>query len=109
MADRSSSSATVSRTKCARWSGGTKSNTEGGNSSCCWTLHSRKVLAIAHSTKPAPAVSTHFRTPPALPGQTPSAFPGRAYVESGGLLGYGPDLRAIAARAATYVDISKHV
>jgi hypothetical protein len=28
----------------------------------------------------------------------------RAYVESGGLLGYGPDLRAIAARAAVYVD-----
>jgi ABC-type uncharacterized transport system substrate-binding protein len=33
-----------------------------------------------------------------------SAFPGRAYVESGGLFGYGPDLRAIGARSATYVD-----
>ena len=30
--------------------------------------------------------------------------PGRAYVESGGLLSYGPDLAAIGARAATYVD-----
>jgi len=31
-------------------------------------------------------------------------FPGRAYVENGGLLGYGPDLREIAVRAASYVD-----
>jgi putative ABC transport system substrate-binding protein len=40
----------------------------------------------------------------ALRNSLPTAFPGRAYVESGGLLGYGPDLRAIAARAAAYVD-----
>ncbi len=33
-----------------------------------------------------------------------SAFPGRAYVESGGLLAYGPDLRTISVRAASYVD-----
>jgi putative ABC transport system substrate-binding protein len=31
-------------------------------------------------------------------------FPGRAYVESGGLLGYGPDLRELAVRAASHVD-----
>jgi putative ABC transport system substrate-binding protein len=33
-----------------------------------------------------------------------AAFPGRAYVEAGGLVAYGPDLRAIGARAAVYVD-----
>jgi putative ABC transport system substrate-binding protein len=34
----------------------------------------------------------------------PSVFMGSAYVASGGLLGYGPDLRAVAGRAAIYVD-----
>ncbi len=33
-----------------------------------------------------------------------SAFPGRIYVDAGGLVSYGPDLRAVAARAAVYVD-----
>jgi putative ABC transport system substrate-binding protein len=32
-----------------------------------------------------------------------TVFPGRAYVESGGLLGYGPDLAAVGKRAAAYV------
>lgn len=33
-----------------------------------------------------------------------SAFPARIYVEAGGLVSYGPDLQAVAARAALYVD-----
>jgi putative ABC transport system substrate-binding protein len=33
-----------------------------------------------------------------------SVFPGRIYVESGGLIGYGPSLPLIARRAAVYVD-----
>jgi len=39
-----------------------------------------------------------------LRARLPSVFMGSAYVTSGGLLGYGPDLRAIAGRAAIYVD-----
>jgi putative tryptophan/tyrosine transport system substrate-binding protein len=31
-------------------------------------------------------------------------FPGRLYVESGGLISYGPDMLAVARRAANYVD-----
>ena len=33
-----------------------------------------------------------------------TVFPGRWYVESGGLIGYGPSLPLIARRAAVYVD-----
>jgi putative tryptophan/tyrosine transport system substrate-binding protein len=33
-----------------------------------------------------------------------TVFPGRPYVESGGLIGYGPNLPAVARRAANYVD-----
>ena len=34
----------------------------------------------------------------------PSVVPSRDFVESGGLVGYGPNVDAIARRAATYVD-----
>jgi putative ABC transport system substrate-binding protein len=40
----------------------------------------------------------------ALRHRLPSATPARMYVESGSLLSYGPDMRATARRAATYVD-----
>jgi putative ABC transport system substrate-binding protein len=37
-------------------------------------------------------------------GRLASIFPSWTYVQSGGLVGYGPDYRAIAGRAASYVD-----
>ena len=40
----------------------------------------------------------------ALHNGLPTASPGRAYAQSGALFGYGPDLRVVAERAATYVD-----
>jgi putative ABC transport system substrate-binding protein len=40
----------------------------------------------------------------ALRTRLATVFPGSAYAESGGLVGYGPDLRATASRAASYVD-----
>src|SRR5262245_35013057 len=40
----------------------------------------------------------------ALQNGLPSIFPGRDYVASGGLAGFGPNLKAIARRAAVYVD-----
>jgi putative ABC transport system substrate-binding protein len=41
----------------------------------------------------------------ALRNRLVTVFPGRLYVEeSGGLLGYGPDLPAVGRRAAAYVD-----
>ncbi|SRR5712691_10210986 len=40
----------------------------------------------------------------ALRAHLASVFPRSAYVEDGGLVGYGPDFRAIAIRAASYVD-----
>ena len=40
----------------------------------------------------------------ALQNRLVSVFPGRIYVESGGLVGFGPDLSAVARRAAVYVD-----
>jgi hypothetical protein len=33
----------------------------------------------------------------------------RDYVEAGGLMAYGPKIADLSRRAATYVDISKHV
>jgi putative tryptophan/tyrosine transport system substrate-binding protein len=40
----------------------------------------------------------------ALRHRLPSATPARMYAETGSLLSYGPDMRATARRAATYVD-----
>jgi putative tryptophan/tyrosine transport system substrate-binding protein len=40
----------------------------------------------------------------ALRYRLPSVTPARMYVETGSLLSYGPDMRATARRAATYVD-----
>ncbi|TXL70867.1 ABC transporter substrate-binding protein [Vineibacter terrae] len=40
----------------------------------------------------------------AVQNRLASVFPGRAYVASGGLIGYGPNLRQIARRATVYVD-----
>jgi putative tryptophan/tyrosine transport system substrate-binding protein len=40
----------------------------------------------------------------ALRNRLPTTTQGRMYVESGCLLGYGPDMRALARRAATYAD-----
>jgi putative ABC transport system substrate-binding protein len=40
----------------------------------------------------------------ALSAGLASVFPESAYVGSGGLVGYGPDRRAVAGRAASYVD-----
>ena len=40
----------------------------------------------------------------ALQNRLVSIFPGRDYVESGGLAGFGPNLDSIARRAAVYVD-----
>jgi putative ABC transport system substrate-binding protein len=40
----------------------------------------------------------------ALQNRLPAIFPGRIYVESGGLIGYGPDMNHVSRRAATYVD-----
>jgi putative ABC transport system substrate-binding protein len=40
----------------------------------------------------------------ALRHRLPTTTPGRMYVESDSLLGYGPDMRALARRAATYAD-----
>jgi ABC-type uncharacterized transport system substrate-binding protein len=34
----------------------------------------------------------------------PTAFPGREFVEAGGLMSYGPDYRTLFLRAADYVD-----
>jgi putative ABC transport system substrate-binding protein len=48
--------------------------------------HRREIAAAALSTRLA------------------SVFPRSAYIEDGGLVGYGPDFRAIAVRAASYVD-----
>jgi putative ABC transport system substrate-binding protein len=39
----------------------------------------------------------------------PTIFGHRVNVEEGGLMSYGPNVHALFARAATYVDISKHV
>jgi putative tryptophan/tyrosine transport system substrate-binding protein len=40
----------------------------------------------------------------ALQNRLASIFPGRDYVESGGLAGFGPNLDSISRRAAVYVD-----
>jgi putative ABC transport system substrate-binding protein len=40
----------------------------------------------------------------ALQNRVASIFPGRDYVESGGLAGFGPNLVSISRRAAVYVD-----
>ena len=39
----------------------------------------------------------------------PSMYGAKEYVNSGGLMSYGPNARDMFRRAATYVDISKHV
>jgi putative ABC transport system substrate-binding protein len=39
----------------------------------------------------------------------PAIYESREYAEAGGLLTYGQDLTDLFRRAATYVDISKHV
>jgi putative ABC transport system substrate-binding protein len=40
----------------------------------------------------------------ALRTRLATVFPGSAYAKSGGLVGYGPDMSAVAGRAASYVD-----
>jgi putative tryptophan/tyrosine transport system substrate-binding protein len=40
----------------------------------------------------------------ALRNRLATVFPGRVYVDSGGLLAYGPDIPAVGKRAAAYVD-----
>jgi hypothetical protein len=39
----------------------------------------------------------------------PTMHPQRQWVEDGGLISYGPNFPDLSRRAATYVDISKHV
>ena len=39
----------------------------------------------------------------------PSIFTSREFVDAGGLMAYGPNFTDLYRRAATYVDISKHV
>jgi len=39
----------------------------------------------------------------------PATYGYREYVDAGGLLAYGPNITEFFRRAATYVDISKHV
>jgi putative ABC transport system substrate-binding protein len=45
----------------------------------------------------------------AAKNRLPALYSYRSYVEAGGLMSYGPDLPDLFRRAATYVDISKHV
>ncbi len=40
----------------------------------------------------------------AAKNRLPAVYPGRLYVDAGGLLSYGPDLADLLRRAATYVD-----
>jgi putative ABC transport system substrate-binding protein len=45
----------------------------------------------------------------AAKNRLPTVFPHKESVDAGGLMGYGPVLADLFRRAATYVDISKHV
>src|SRR5208283_271959 len=57
MALRSSSSRTRSRTKCATWSGGTNSRTDGGSSQSWSTSQGRKVALMTVLTHSAGSLS----------------------------------------------------
>jgi ABC-type uncharacterized transport system substrate-binding protein len=45
----------------------------------------------------------------AAKNRLPAVYPWREFVDAGGLMAYGPNLPDLTRRAATYVDISKHV
>ena len=45
----------------------------------------------------------------AAKNRLPAVYPVREFVDAGGLMSYGPDQADLNRRAATYVDISKHV
>src|SRR5215213_6601614 len=55
MAARSSSSATISRTRCAACPSGTNSCTEGGSSHASFTRHGRKLFVMPPSESPPTA------------------------------------------------------
>src|SRR5690349_15991232 len=74
MAERSSSSATMSRTRCAGCPLGTNSCTEGGSSQVSSTFQGRKLFVMpASESPPAPCVEPIQP----LPGQAPSQKKGR--------------------------------
>jgi putative tryptophan/tyrosine transport system substrate-binding protein len=45
----------------------------------------------------------------AAKNRLPAVYTWREFVDAGGLMSYGPNLAELFRRAATYVDISKHV
>src|SRR5829696_3913632 len=55
MGERSSSSATMSRTRCAGWPAGTNSCTEAGSSHASFTRHGRKLFVMPPSESPPTA------------------------------------------------------
>src|SRR5689334_9526372 len=74
MAERSSSSATMSRTRCAGCPSGTNSCTEGGSSQASSTCQGRKLFVMPPSESPPPR---YVEPPQPLPGQAPSEFHSR--------------------------------
>src|SRR3712207_4860855 len=69
MAESSSSSATMSRTRCAACPSGTNSCTEGGSSQASSTFHARKCFVMPPSESPP---EPHVEPLQPLPGRAPS-------------------------------------
>jgi putative tryptophan/tyrosine transport system substrate-binding protein len=58
-------------------------------------LHADTPLFVTHRARLVDAVAGR---------RLPAIYPARVYVDAGGLMSYGPDLRDVWKRAATYVD-----
>jgi putative ABC transport system substrate-binding protein len=73
--------------------------------SACSTMHAAGAGALLLPANPF-VFERHHRdiTALALQSRMPTIYPWRMYPEAGGIMSYGPSLRAIWQRTATYVD-----